>query len=219
MAAPINGYSGTVTANPTADETRSIALLASFTAGVTKSSLHHESQIGSCRKLGYHASVIHLRVPGTLRYRDLAVRVVGAACKLVGIPDEASGPVRINYQWDNEVISAFGEAFNNAAIHSYRGGKPGDVDIEVDVGVNHITIRLLDFGNSFDLANVPAPDLDTLPESGLGLFIIRSFMDDVKYLAGTPNVLSMTKYLDPARRPPQKPSDSFEDSSGGDSRQ
>ena len=74
-------------------------------------------------------------------------------------------------------------------------------------------------GNSFDLAMVPAPDLDTLPESGLGLYIIRSFMDDVKYLAGTPNVLSMTKYLDPGSRPANKPSDSFEDSSGGDSRQ
>ncbi|MDB4969828.1 MAG: anti-sigma factor [Myxococcales bacterium] len=163
--------------------------------------------------------MIHLRVPGTLRYRDLAVRVVGAACKLVGTSDEATGPVRINSKWDNEVISAFGEAFNNAAIHSYRGGMPGDVEIEVDVGANHITIRLLDFGNSFDLALIPAPDLDALPESGLGLFIIRSFMDDVKYLAGSPNVLSMTKYLDPGRRPPKKPSDSFEDSSGGDSRQ
>jgi len=190
--------------------------LAIFTAGVTAKMI---PGIGSCPKVGYHVPVIHLRVPGTLRYRDLAVRVVGAACKLVGTPDEATGPLRINSQWDNEVISAFGEAFNNAAIHSYRGGKPGDVEVEVDVGANHITIRLLDFGNSFNLAEVPLPDLEALPESGLGLYIIRSFMDDVKYLAGTPNVLSMTKYLDPARRPEKKPSDVFSDSSGGPSRQ
>ena len=61
--------------------------------------------------------------------------------------------------------------------------------------------------------------LDALPESGLGLFIIRSFMDEVKYVPGSPNVLSMTKYLDPARRQVRQPSDAFSDSGGGDSRQ
>jgi serine/threonine-protein kinase RsbW len=163
--------------------------------------------------------VIHLRVPGSLRYRDLTVRVVGSACKLVGLPlDENTGPFRFNMEWDNEVVSAFGEAFNNVAIHSYRGKKPGDVEIEVDVDQQHITIRILDWGNSFDLDLVPAPDLDALPESGLGLYIIRSFMDEVRYLPGTPNVLSMTKYLDPARRPADKPSDQIPDSGRGDSR-
>lgn len=156
--------------------------------------------------------MIHLRVPGSLRYRDLAVRVVGAACKLVG---DGKGP----REWDNQVVSAFGEAFNNAAIHSYRGKQPGDVVIEVDAASTHITIRLLDYGTSFDLAMVPNPDLDALPESGLGLYIMRSFMDEVTYVAGSPNVLSMTKRYDPTSRPVEQPSDAFEDSSGGDGRQ
>jgi len=170
------------------------------------------------RSLRYDGRVIHLRVPGTLRYRDLAVRVVGAACKMVGTPDESTGPIR-NTEWDNEVVSAFGEAFNNAAIHSYDGRKPGDVEVEVETGIAAITIRLIDYGNSFSLDDVPVPDLEALPESGLGLYIIRSFMDEVKYVPGSPNVLSMTKYLDPARRPVRQPSDRFSDSGGGDSRQ
>jgi len=166
----------------------------------------------------YDVAVIHLRVPGTLRYRDLAVRVVGAACKLVGTPDESTGPIR-NTEWDNEVVSAFGEAFNNAAIHSYDGRNPGDVEIEVETGLTAITIRLIDYGNSFALDEVPVPDLEALPESGLGLYIIRSFMDEVKYVPGSPNVLSMTKYVDPARRQVRQPHDRFSDSGGGDSRQ
>jgi serine/threonine-protein kinase RsbW len=170
------------------------------------------------REPRYDEAVIHLRVPGTLRYRDLAVRVVGAACKLVGTPEESTGPIR-NNAWDNEVVSAFGEAFNNAAIHSYDGDKPGDVAIEVDVGPTSITIRLIDYGNSFVLDDVPLPDLEALPESGLGLYIIRSFMDEVKYVAGSPNVLSMTKHLDPARRQVRQPSDRFSDSGGGSRRQ
>lgn len=157
--------------------------------------------------------MIHLRVPGSLRYRDLAVRVVAAACKLVGGDGR-----RPSSDWDNQVVSAFGEAFNNTAIHSYRGARPGDVVIEVDVAATHITIRLLDYGNSFDIEKVPEPDLDALPESGLGLFIIRSFMDEVTYRAGAPNVLSMTKWCDPTSRPVEQPPDSFDDSSGGDSR-
>lgn len=158
--------------------------------------------------------MIHLRVPGSLRYRDLAVRVVAAACKLVGGSD---GGARAHGAWDDQVVSAFGEAFNNAAIHSYRGN-PGDVVVEVDVEPAQITIRLIDYGSSFDIDRVPEPDLDTLPESGLGLFIIRSFMDEVSYHAGSPNVLTMTKRCDPSSRQLEQPSDAFEDSSGGDSR-
>jgi serine/threonine-protein kinase RsbW len=162
--------------------------------------------------------VIHLRVPGSLRYRDLAVRVVGAACKLVGADDSGTRLPR-DSEWDNEVVSAFGEAFNNTAIHSYDPRHPGEVEIQVDVGTSAITIRLIDHGKSFSLEDVPVPDLDALPESGLGLFIIRSFMDEVKYVPGSPNVLSMTKYVDPARRQVRQPSDRFQDSGGGGSRQ
>jgi serine/threonine-protein kinase RsbW len=158
--------------------------------------------------------VIHLRVPGSLRYRDLAVRVVGAACKLVGSDDRAHAR-----EWDNEVVSAFGEAFNNTAIHSYDARQPGEVEIEVDPNASGITIRLIDHGKSFSIEDVPVPDLDALPESGLGLFIIRSFMDEVSYVPGSPNVLSMTKYVDRARRQVRQPSDRFQDSGGGDSRQ
>lgn len=137
--------------------------------------------------------MIRVRVPGALKYRDLAVRAVAAACKLVGSGDAPPpGPRR---EFDDQVISAFSEAFNNAALHSYRGRPLGDVEIEMNVGKEGITIRMLDFGNSFDFSNVPEPDLDALPESGLGLFIIKSFMDEVTYQPGAPNVLSMTKRL------------------------
>ena len=140
--------------------------------------------------------MIRLRVPGSLRYRDLAIRVVAAACKLVGHeePDGEASDTRGDPNFDAAVVSAFGEAFNNVAIHSYRARK-GDLDVEIDVERDRITIRLIDFGLTFDPMKVPEPDLDSLPESGMGIFIMRSFMDDVKYQSGSPNVLSMTKYL------------------------
>jgi serine/threonine-protein kinase RsbW len=136
---------------------------------------------------------MQLRVPGTLQYRDLAVRAVGAACKLVGSNPE-------HPEFDREVLSAFGEAFNNAALHSYEA-ESGDVEILVEVASDRITIEIRDNGASFDPALVPKPDLDALPESGLGLYIIRSFMDEVEYRPGSPNILSMTKRLAPPPLP------------------
>jgi len=146
-------------------------------------------------------SLIRLQVPGSLEFRDLAVRVVAAACKLVGplqsALDDAGEEARADF--DNQVVSAFGEAFNNAAIHSYRDRPLGAVEIEIEVtdaGPHQgITLRICDYGRSFDPTDVKEPDLDELPESGLGLYIMRSFMDSVSYQAGAPNVLAMTKHL------------------------
>jgi len=137
--------------------------------------------------------VIRLSVPGTLQYRDLAMRLVQAACKLVD-------PGIIPHDFDEKVISAFGEAFNNVAMHAYRDRR-GELHVEVEVASDRMTLRLIDHGTSFDLSAVPAPDLDLLPESGLGVFIMKSFMDDVSYSAGAPNVLSMTKRFSSIERP------------------
>jgi serine/threonine-protein kinase RsbW len=150
--------------------------------------------------------VIRLRVPGKLKYRDLAVRVIAAACKLVGIDDEAnSGLNRLSRDFDDQVVSAFGEAFNNIAIHGYRGRSVGEVEIEIETMLDRIEIRIADQGASFDFGRVPAPNLEALPEAGLGIYIIKAFVDEVTYQPGSPNVLKMTKYLNPNSRLSGKP--------------
>jgi serine/threonine-protein kinase RsbW len=130
-------------------------------------------------------------------YRDLAVRVVAAACKLCGSEAQGTAVGQRTRQFDDHVISAFGEAFNNVALHAYDGTPPGDLDIEIDADERGISIRITDFGPGFDFDAAPEPDLDALPESGLGIFIIKSFMDEVHYQAGAPNVLTMKKQLGP----------------------
>jgi serine/threonine-protein kinase RsbW len=122
-------------------------------------------------------------LPGRLEYRDLAIRMVVSACKLVPGGGEDFG---------NQVVSAFSEALNNVILHG-ASAKGADVQIEIELGDDRMTIRLKDFGKPFDPRTVPAPDLESLPESGLGAFIIRSFMDEVGYEKGHPNTLTMTK--------------------------
>jgi serine/threonine-protein kinase RsbW len=131
--------------------------------------------------------VILLRVPGTLEYRNLALRAVSEACRIAQ-HDEWEGA-----SLEAQTVSALGEAFNNIAIHSYAGRPPGDVVIEISWTRDEIVMQITDEGQSFDPEQVELPDLDALPEGGMGLFIIRSFMDEVDYQAGPPNVLRLVK--------------------------
>lgn len=132
--------------------------------------------------------VIRLKVPCSLEYRDVATRLVVGACRLVG----AEGERRAGPEFEAQVVSAFNEAFNNAVLHG--GSADGtELDIEVEPHPDRLTLRVMDRGRSFDLSAVPRPDLASLPESGLGVHVMRSWMNDLTYQPGDPNVLSMTK--------------------------
>ena len=138
--------------------------------------------------------MIRLEVPSLFEYRDLAMRMVASACRLVDVRKTDGPRPKRDGQFTAQVMSAFGEAFNNVVLHSY-GTEGGYLQIEVELAKDALTIRIMDFGKTFDIHSVPTPNLDDLPESGLGIFIIRSCMDIVTYSPGTPNVMSMTKYI------------------------
>ena len=136
--------------------------------------------------------MIRLSLPATLPHRDIVLRVVAASCKLRHSAHEGE-----DAEFLDKVVSAVGEAFNNVAIHAYRDQPDGIVEIEISLGQDSIRIRLFDTGRSFDPDRVSAPDLASLPESRMGLYIIRSLMDEVSYSPGnppgTPNVLTLSK--------------------------
>jgi serine/threonine-protein kinase RsbW len=129
-------------------------------------------------------------LPGRLEYRDAARAFMAYVCEQLAkknaLPEDVG----------HRVISAFVEAFNNAVIHAYKGIAPGPVEVEMNVSSDRLRVTVSDQGNTFVPDNVPEPDLDALPEGGLGLFIIRNFMDHVGYArVGDRNVLTMEKVL------------------------
>lgn len=137
--------------------------------------------------------MIYLRVPALLGYRDLVSRAVSTACKVATGKEGTSEAV--SDEAVTELVSAVGEAFNNAVLHAYGGREPGEVTVEIRADDGMVEVAMGDEGQSFELEAVPEPDLATLPESGMGLYIIRAFCDEVIYTAGTPNVLRMRKRL------------------------
>jgi anti-anti-sigma factor len=143
--------------------------------------------------------VIRLKVPCSLEYRDVALRVVAGACKIVR-PRRDTDPRPAEADFDDQVVTSFGEAFTNVVVHG--GSPPGaEVELEIETHADRLTIRLMDHGKPFELAAVPPPDLDGLPEHGMGVHIMKSWMDEVKYEGAAPgatpgtNTLSMTKRL------------------------
>lgn len=131
------------------------------------------------------------------------LRVVASSCKLVSragqLQDarQATGLTHPDDEFEAHVVSACGEAFNNIAVHGYRGMTPAEVVLEVVTEAEAITVRMLDYGRVFDPVKEPLGPLEALPESKMGLVILRAFMDDISYVAGhppeVPNVLTMSK--------------------------
>lgn len=142
-------------------------------------------------------------MPGTLGYRDVVLRVVTAACRVVrGMAMGRQEPSRESHEFDDKVVSALGEAFNNVAIHAYKGIVPKAVELEIEASAEGITLRMADTGHAFEPAEEAkrTPALASLPESHMGLFIMRSFMDKVTYRPGgadAPNLLTLTKRFTP----------------------
>lgn len=88
---------------------------------------------------------------------------------------------------------AVSEACTNAVKHS----EDNKVNIIFNLLENGIEIEIQDNGKGYNVDSISIPDLSNPKESGLGLFIIQTLMDDVKIESkgnqGTN--IKMTKYL------------------------
>ena len=139
-------------------------------------------------------------MPASLQYRDLAVRCVTSACHLVGqsagdVANRDTSRLELQRTFDAAFISAFSEIFNNIAIHAYERSGEGGLRLELTPHDDHLVLEISDNGKTFDLSAVPAPELESLPEGGMGIHIARACLDELKYTPGPPNRWRLTKYL------------------------
>ena len=92
-----------------------------------------------------------------------------------------------------DIKVAVSEACTNAIKHSLDN----KFYVEYTIFENGLTIEVIDNGKGYNVDSVDKPNLNEPKESGLGLFIIESLMDDVKIKSdlnrGTS--IKMTKYL------------------------
>jgi anti-sigma regulatory factor (Ser/Thr protein kinase) len=131
---------------------------------------------------------IRLQLGGRLEDRNVALEAVAEACKLVS--SAPRGPAWSRFR--SQVLSAVGEGFNNVVLHGKVGRKDGSIDLRIRTRRGQIRIELRDWGPGFDPKAVRQPVIEALPESGMGLHIMQSFMA-MSYRTGSPNLLTLSK--------------------------
>jgi serine/threonine-protein kinase RsbW len=88
------------------------------------------------------------------------------------------------------------EAMTNAIKYGDFDKKEEKVHIVININENELFIRIFDYGQGFDINEIPAPDFETLDDRGRGIFLIKTLMDSVKYVRNAEsNVLEMVKQL------------------------
>lgn len=102
---------------------------------------------------------------------------------------------KIGFSLDDieDIKVAVSEACTNAIKHSLDD----KFLVQFSVLENGLTIEVEDKGTGYDVGSLQEPDLTNPKESGLGLFIIKTLMDEVSTISNSDvgTRVKMTKYL------------------------
>jgi len=109
---------------------------------------------------------------------------------LMGIAKSAG----LNEDKFNNLSLSFSEAASNAIVHGNQNDPSKKVFITVKVSDTQMTVIIKDEGKGFNIELVPDPTKpeNILKDSGRGIHIMRSFLDDLYYNytpAGTETIL------------------------------
>jgi serine/threonine-protein kinase RsbW len=127
------------------------------------------------------------RVAASLPERAIVIGVVRRACR------EVRRMRALEQAFVDELVSAVSEAFNNIVLHGHAHRMDGFVDIVIDCDREGMSVTLSDRGHSFDIRQLPPADLAEPGASGKGVFILRSFVDELDYRPGEVNHLRLRK--------------------------
>jgi serine/threonine-protein kinase RsbW len=101
---------------------------------------------------------------------------------------------------------AVDEACTNIIDHSYGGEGLGEIDCVCQTLADGLKIIIYDTGCFFNPEGIPAPDVhkpvNNRPEGGLGLFFMRSLMDEIIFdpCKGSGTSLTMIKRKHTSKR-------------------
>ncbi len=122
---------------------------------------------------------IELKIPSEQGYEKMAMQVAGELAEIMGFTRERT----------EDVCTAVSEACINAMEHG--NGLDGDMKVFVvmTAGDERLAIDVIDEGHSGPppQSEISAPDLEAqfegrLPPGGMGLFVIKSLVDEAEFV-------------------------------------
>ncbi len=126
------------------------------------------------KELSSAAPVVELRIPGQPEFVSVA------RLTLAGIASRMDFP----YERIEDMKVALAEACNNAIQHAYKNGlaPQKEVVVRFTMHAKNLTMEVEDQGSGFDSKKeIQQPDVTR--EGGLGLFLIRSLVDELQMLS------------------------------------
>ncbi len=131
---------------------------------------------------------IKLSIPNKPEYVSVARLTVSAIANRMGFDIEKIEDIKV----------ALAEACTNAITHGMNDYDNFHVSFMIDE--NKLTVSVCDSGKGCAVKEIQSPDLNHLnqdKEGGLGIFIIRSLMDNVEITSdiGNGTTITMTKYM------------------------
>ncbi len=116
-----------------------------------------------------------LRLKAALENVPEAIACVTRSALAAGFDEQAVLQIQV----------AVDEACANVVQHAYAGTKDGDMEVTCCLDGHSFVVRVRNWGRGFDPEAVGEPNVDAPLEErglgGLGLYLIRQFMDQARY--------------------------------------
>lgn len=132
------------------------------------------------------SKIVELNIPAEPEYL-LVVRLA-----LSGIA------ARMNFEYEEieDLKIAIAEACTNAIQHAYKNGDNKRIDIKFFVSRDRLVMEVEDKGKGFEIEKIKKfPEELLEKERGLGIFLIKSLVDEVEFKSTKEGTLvKMTKY-------------------------
>ncbi len=113
------------------------------------------------------------------------------------LADKISKEMKFPEPERDKIAIAVTEAVNNAILHGNKLDPSKKVSIQIRVNEKSITFIVRDQGSGFDPDSLPDPldPQNLLKESGRGIFILKSLMDEVSFdFSDDGTQITMVKY-------------------------
>lgn len=135
---------------------------------------------------------VRLTIPAKPDYVGVARLVVSGIANRMGF----------SYDDIEDVKLAVAEACTNSVDHAYIDNE-GEIVIQCSVFSDRLQVDVMDHGHSFDPRDVQErtgplsvePKINALRERGLGIFLMKSLMDQVEIKGDNGVIVTMTKYI------------------------
>jgi serine/threonine-protein kinase RsbW len=130
------------------------------------------------------ASVVELTFPAHARYLVLARLGLAGVAQATPIDPELLADLKL----------AVTEACSNVVRHAYPGRLDGTLRVRIELLPDRLSVEVADHGAGFEPERVTEWDPLALRESGMGLSIIRSVVDDLEVGPGRDGVGTAVRF-------------------------